>query len=228
MNINELTPGTDITICILIDNMPVNLKAKAISAMNGALLVSPLKYHGVPIPASTCATAEITLYGDIKKAFNIESVVPFENWNDTYYLLKGHEVINQTNNNRKAERYVVNILGKAVINHKVSSSAIIYDISIKGVSLLLGKGVSANLGDTIKLTFKPEGHVRTIELPLTVKRQFQIGTFDAVGCKIMDIDSDMMNYVIDVKKEKDEIKKAKSNSKVIVHDESAEENPTVN
>jgi len=221
MNITELTPGTDITISTLIDNMPVSLKSKIISVMDGAALVSPLKYHGIPIPASTHGTASVVMYGNIKKDFNLESVVPFENWNDTYYLIKGSEVINQADNNRKAERYVVNILGKAVINHNHTTSAIVYDMSIKGISLLLGKGAVANKGDHIQLTFKPEGYLKSIDLSLCVARLFKIGTFDAVGCKIQSIDSTMMGYIIDLKEQKEEQRKIRSSSNVIVHDESA-------
>ena len=149
MNITTLAQGTELTVSTLIDNMPVNIKTHAISVMGDALLVEPIKYHGQPIPAVTQATAEVILPAGLKLNFHLDSVVPFENWNDTYYLLKGTEAISEADNQRKAERYVINALSKAVINHRTTTSAIIYDISIRGLSLLLGKTATSKPGDII-------------------------------------------------------------------------------
>lgn len=224
MNITELIAGTELTVSVLIDNMPVNLKTKAISVMDGALLVGPLKYHGVPIPAATQATADAIIQpvGE-KHSFNVESVVPYENWNDTYYLLKGTEIITEVENQRKAERYVINVLGKAVINHNTTVSAIIYDISIRGLSLLLGKSATAKPGDIVRLTFKPADYSKPFEITLTVIRNFKIGTYDAVGCKMRGIEASLMSYIINVKKQKDEVKKAQSQSRILIHDESKDD-----
>ncbi|WP_026525816.1 PilZ domain-containing protein [Butyrivibrio sp. MB2005] len=224
MNITEVVAGTPLTVHVLVDNMPVAIKTKAISVIDGALLVEPLKYHGVPIPASTQATAEATLMpmGD-HHSFSLESVVPYENWSDIYYLLKGHEIVTELENQRKAERYVINLLGKAVINHNTTVSAIIYDISIKGLSLLLGKMATAKPGDIIRLTFRPPGYNKDFEITLTVIRNFKVGTYDAVGCKMRGIDSGLMGYIIDVKRKKDETKRAESQSRVLIHDESKDE-----
>ena len=223
MNIISLAQGTEIIVSTLIDNMPVNIKTHAITVMDDALLVAPLKYHGQPIPAVTQATAEAALHAGHKTSFHLESVVPFENWNDTYYLLKGTETISDADNQRKAERYVINGLSKAVINHSITTSAIIYDISIRGLSLLLGKNATAKPGDTVRLTFKPNGYTKAFEMNLTVVRLFKIGTYDAVGCKMRGIDSHLMSYVISVKNEKEKIKRAQSQSRVIVHDKSIED-----
>ncbi len=224
MNITELIAGTELTVSVLIDNMPVTLKTKAISVMDGALLVGPLKYHGVPIPAATQATADaIILPVGEKHSFNVESLVPYENWNDTYYLLKGTEIITEVENQRKAERYVINVLGKAVINHNTTVSAIIYDISIRGLSLLLGKSATAKPGDIVRLTFKPAGYSKPFEITLTVIRNFKIGTYDAVGCKMRGIEASLMSYIINVKKQKDEVKKAQSQSRILIHDESKDD-----
>ena len=224
MNITELVSGTELTVSILIDNMPVNIKTKAISVMEDALLVEPLKYHGKPIPAATQATAVAVLPPrNLTVSFHLHSVTPFENWSDTYYLLKGSEIISEIDNQRKAERYVLNALGKAVINHVNSTSAIIYDISIRGMSLLLGKNATAKEGDMIRLTFKPAGYTKAFEITLIVVRNFKIGTYDAVGCKMRGIDSQLMTYIMTIKKQKDEIKRVQSQSKVLVHDMSADE-----
>ena len=223
MNITDLAQGTELTVSTLIDNMPVNIKTHAISVMDDALLVGPLKYHGQPIPAATQASAMATMPNGHKISFHLESVIPFENWNDTYYLLKGTEAISDSDNQRKAERYVINALSKAVINHVTTTSAIIYDISIRGLSLLLGKTATAKPGDTIRLTYKPAGYSKAFEINLTVVRLFKIGSYDAVGCKMRGIDSHLMSYIISVKKEKDAIKKAQSQSKVLVHDKSTED-----
>ncbi|SDB02289.1 PilZ domain-containing protein [Butyrivibrio sp. INlla16] len=223
MNITALAQGTELTVSTLIDNMPVNIKTKAISVMEDSLLVGPLKYHGQPIPAATQATAISKMPSGISINFHLESVIPYENWNDTYYLLKGTEAISDADNQRKAERYVINALSKAVINHVTTTSAIIYDISIRGLSLLLGKSATAKAGDTIRLTFKPAGYTKAFEMNLTVVRNFKIGTYDAVGCKMRGIDSQLMTYILSVKKQKDEIKRAQSLSMVTVHDESAQD-----
>lgn len=220
MNITDLAQGTELIVSTLIDNMPVTIKTHAISVMDDTLLVSPLKYHGHTIPAATQGTAEASMHNGHRLSFHLESVTPFENWNDTYYLLKGTEIISDSENQRKAERYVINSLGKAVINHTITTSAIIYDISIRGLSLLLGKSATANPGDTIRLTFKPAGYTKAFEMNLTVVRNFKVGTYEAVGCKMRGIDSKLMSYIISVKKEKDEIKKARSQSRVTVHDHS--------
>lgn len=223
MNITELFQGAELTVSILIDNMPVNIKTNAISVMGDALLVGPLKYHGNPIPAATQATAVATLPPrNLTVSFHLHSITPYENWNDTYYLLKGSEIITEIDNQRKAERYVLNALGKAVINHTTTTSAIIYDISVRGLSLLLGKNATASEGDTIMLTFRPPGYVKAFEINLTVVRNFTIGTYEAVGCKMRGIDSQLMTYILTLKKQKDEIKRVRSRSRVLVHDLSQE------
>ncbi len=221
MNITELKIGAELRVSTLIDNMPVTLKTSTISVMDGAMLVGPMKYHGVPIPAATNATAEaVDPETNEKHSFTLESVVPFVNWNDTYYLLRGSEIITTIENQRKAERYVINVLGKAIINHNTTVSAIIYDISIRGLSLLLGKNATAKTGEPIKLFFKPNSYARPFEVNLTVVRNFRIGTYDAVGCKMRGIDSALLSYIMDIKKQKEEIRKAQSESKVLVRDES--------
>ena len=227
MNIINLAQGTELIVSTLIDNMPVNIKTHAIAVMNDELLVGPLKYHGQPIPAATQAAAEAIMQNGHKLHFRLDSVVPFENWNDTYYLIKGTETITDADNQRKAERYVINALSKAVINHVTTTSAIIYDISIRGLSLLLGKTATANVGDTIRLTFKPTGYSKAFEMNLTVVRLFKIGSYDAVGCKMRGIDSKLMSYIISVKNEKDAIKKAQSQSRIIIHDMSKEDDSDV-
>ena len=224
MNITELVQGTELTVSTLIDNMPVNIKTNAISVMDDALLVGPLKYHGTPIPAATQATAVAVLPPrNMKVSFHLSSMVPYEHWNDTYYILKGSEIIPEVDNQRKAERYVLNALVNAVINHVNTTSAIIYDISIRGMSLLLGKNAYANPGDGIRLTFKPAGYTKSFEITLTVVRNFKIGTYDAVGCKMRGIDSQLMTYIMTIKKQKDEIRRVQSQSKVLVRDESADD-----
>ncbi len=220
MKITDITAGTPITISTPIDNMPVTLKTKAISVMDDALLVAPLKYHGVPIPTATQATASVVMPGGRTHQFHLESVLPYENWSDTYYLLRGNEVITNDENQRKAERYIINVLGKAIINHNTTVSAIVYDISIRGLSLLLGKAATANPGDMVRLTFKPEGYSKPFELTLYVVRNFKIGTYDAVGCKMRGIESTLVSYIMNIKKQKEEQKKAASQSRIIIHDES--------
>ncbi|WP_026660550.1 PilZ domain-containing protein [Butyrivibrio sp. AC2005] len=221
MNITALAQGTELTVSTLIDNMPVNIKTHAISVMDDALLVTPLKYHGKPIPAATQATAIAVLPPrNMKVSYHLHSIVPYKNWNDTYYLIKGSEIITEIDNQRKAERYVVNALGKAVINHVNTTSAIIYDMSIRGMSLLLGKNAYANEGDMIRLTFKPEGYTKAFEITLKVVRNFKIGTYEAVGCKMRGIDSQLMTYIMYIKKQKDEIRRVQSQSRVLVRDES--------
>ena len=91
------------------------------------------------------------------------------------------------------------------------------------MSLLLGKNASANTGAIIRLTFKPAGYTKAFEITLNVVRNFKIGTYDTVGCKMRGIDSQLMTYIMTVKKQKDEIKRVQSQSKVLVHDQSAEE-----
>lgn len=221
MNITELAPGTQITVSVLIDNMHVNLKTTAIYVFEDALLVSPLKYRGTPIPASTHGTATALLPNNQSTSFFLNSIVPYENWNDVYYLVKGSEIITEVSNKRKAERYVTNTLGKLTLAHNNTMSAIIYDISIKGVSLLLGKTTAIKNGDSFTLSFKPEGFARTIEVPLVVVRCFNMGTYSAVGCKMRGIDSQLMSYIISLKKRKEEYRKIQSQSKIIVDDKSA-------
>ncbi|WP_026494857.1 PilZ domain-containing protein [Butyrivibrio sp. WCD3002] len=224
MNITEVIPGTELTVHVLIDDMPVELKTKAISVIDGSLLVEPLKYHHAPIPALTQATADVIIMPSGEHhSFSLESVIPYENWSDTYYLLKGYEIITELEEQRKAERYVINLLGKAVINYNTTVSAIIYDISIKGLSLLLGKKATAKPGDFIRLTFRQPGSNQDFEINLNVVRNFKVGTYDAVGCKMRGIDSKLMGYIISVKRKKEEARKSASKSKVLISDKLADE-----
>ncbi|WP_026527825.1 PilZ domain-containing protein [Butyrivibrio sp. VCD2006] len=223
MNIISLAPGTKLSVSVLINNTPVVIKTRAITVLNGSLLVEPLKYMGRPIPAATQAAAMVSFANGEKKCFVLESLIPYTSWNDTYYLLKGTELITDEKNQRKAERFVINSLCKAVINRVTPTSAIIYDISVRGLSLILGKSATAKVGDNMTLAFKPAGQARTFEVNLTVVRNFKVGSYEAVGCKMLGIDSHFMNYILSVKKQKEEHRKAKAMPRVTVNNDSPKE-----
>ena len=80
---------------------------------------------------------------------------------DRIQLNKTKEII-LSDRNRKAERYMVQVMGQAVVNHRKTINVIVNDISVRGISLLIGKDQSINMGDEINLSFFKAGTMKRI------------------------------------------------------------------
>jgi len=93
------------------------------------------------------------------------------------------------------------VMGQAQVNHRKTINVIVNDISMRGVSLLIGKDQSIKMGDEINLSFFKAGCMKRISTKCKVVRLFKVGNYNAAGCVINGVDSDITLYVAEKKLE---------------------------
>ena len=218
MNIEEIAPGTPLTVNLLVNSLPVSIKTKAVMPFEGGLLVEPLVYQGQSIEAESVGSLDpFTGPDGASHLFRIDNLIPVHNWGKTFHKLYGAEIVNASNNKRKAERYVINMLGKAVINHTISTNVIVYDISMRGISLMLGKiPIKVKAGDQIALTFRKDDRAKPFNVNCRVMREFMVGTYSTVGCQMNGISPELLAFIIEKRNEKEAAKVEQSKSRVTV------------
>ena len=96
---------------------------------------------------------------------------------------------------------MVQVMGQAVVNHRKTINVIVNDISVRGISLLIGKDQNIKMGDVINLSFFKAGSMKRIQTKCTVVRLFKVGIYNAAGCVISDVDSDLTLFVAEKREE---------------------------
>ena len=97
----------------------------------------------------------------LKHIFESDSIARTDFNGTDFHVIRGKEII-LSDRKRKAERYMVQIMGQAVVNHRKTINVIVNDISVRGISLLIGKDQSISMGDEINLScMSPRKSVNT-------------------------------------------------------------------
>ena len=218
MKIEEIAPGTQLTVNVLIGTSTVSIKTKAVMAFEGGLLVEPLEYQGHCIESESVGNLDPFQDAEGKtRIFRIDNLIPVHNWGKTFHKLYGAEIIHAENNKRKAERYVINMLGKAVINHTITTNVIVYDISMRGISLMLGRiPIRIKPGDQIAVTFRKENASKPFNVNCRVMREFMVGTYNTVGCQMNGVSPDLLTFILEKRSAKETAKAEQSKSKVTI------------
>ena len=84
---------------------------------------------------------------------------------------------------------------------RLTINVIVNDISVRGISLLIGKDQNINMGDVINLSFFKAGSMKRIQTKCKVVRLFKVGIYNAAGCVISDVDSDLTLFVAEKRQE---------------------------
>ncbi len=107
-------------------------------------------------------------------------------------------------NNRKAERYKIQRIAHARVGNKIEQKVLINDLSMRGVSLLVGKSSKAyDIGDEVDLDMVKEDGYSHVKISCQVVRKFKIDQFEAVGCELRNVSTCLLDYILCIKKQKE-------------------------
>ena len=219
MNISEITPGTELVVKFMIDSAPVAFRTKALSPFkSNGLLVAPLIHNGEPLPDWSDGSIDpFTDANGVRHQFRVDSALAVDRYDRVMHVLYGSELVLHDANRRKSERYVINLLGKADLGKGQVFNVIIYDISMRGISLMLGKcPYKPKRGDVINVSFKKDAASKTFNVACKVTREFMVGTYPTVGCLLMGISPDLLTFILKTRASKETPAAAQSASRVSV------------
>ena len=201
MRIAEIPQMSEITIKMVYNDADYTVKTRVLTVYGEGILVTPILCGDQMVEYCSKATVEyMEPATGLKHIFESDSIARTDFNGTNFHVISGKEII-LSDRNRKAERYMVQVMGQAVVNHKKTINVIVNDISMRGISLLIGKDQCVNMGDEINLSFFKAGSMKRINTKCKVVRLFKVGTYNAAGCVLSGVDGDLMLYVAEKKRE---------------------------
>ena len=200
MKITSIPQMTEINIKMVCQGTEIKSSTRVLTSYGEGILVTPITLNGQVI--NYCSTGSLEyedpFTGEVH-TFILDSIARTDFNGVDFHVLTGKEntIVDRK---RKAERYMVQKMGAAVINKKRTANMMVNDISVRGISLVIGNDNSVNVGDQIKITF-----MRDVAKKLTVNcrvvRLFDIHGLKAAGCVFTDVSTDIITYVHEKKEE---------------------------
>ncbi len=201
MKIYNIPYGTKITINMVHNRTSYTVEATVLTRYGDGILITPILCGGELVDICNSANFEFTeQITGIKHLFQLDNISRVDFAGTDFHVAAGREVI-VAENQRKAERYKVQLMGNAVINKTDALSVVIYDISMRGFSLLVGKSSNCNVGDRVKVDFFKDSKSLKLTLSGVIVRRFTVGGYEAVGCEIENITTGVLGFVMEKKKE---------------------------
>ncbi len=200
MQMNEIPEESLMYVTLSMLGVQQTFKTKAITAFEGGMLVEPLMFAGVPF--NHIDKAEVRVESSVDgsvKYLHADSIDAIRNWGGVYHVIKGSEVQKDASM-RKSERVKVEKLGKVYINcSSLYSSVIVQDISMQGISFMMGPKVKCNVGDRVRIVFEPKDDKKKIEVIAKVVRLFDVSSLKGAGCKITEMNPALIDYLLELK-----------------------------
>ncbi len=201
MKIVEIPQMTEITIHMVYNDTEMTVRTRVLTVYGEAILVTPILCQGQMVDYCSRAIIEYTeASSGLKHIFQSDSISRTDFNGTDFHVVRGKEIV-ISDRHRKAERYMVQVMGTAVVNHRKTINVIVNDISMRGISVVIGKGNSVKLGDEIKLSFFKSGIMKRISVKCKVVRLFKVGDYNAAGCVLETVDSNLTLYVSEKKQE---------------------------
>ena len=201
MKITDIPQTTEITIKVVHNGVNKDCKTTVLTTYADGLLVTPIMCEGRMVEYCAGGTIEYEKPGTgVNHHFQLESITKTDFDGTCFHVIRGKEVA-VIDKKRKAERYMVQRMGVAVVNGRKTINVIVNDISMRGLSLLVGKDQYYKVGDELAVSFFTGGVAQRLKLRCKVVRLFQIGGYNAVGCTVKNIDMDYLNFVSEKKAE---------------------------
>ena len=206
MKIYDIPQGKKITINMVHNKTNYTVEATVITRYGDGILITPITCGGELVDICYSANFEIEETATQKKhLFQADNISRVDFSGTDFHVITGREII-VADNQRRAARYKVQIMGNAVINRTEALSVVIHDISMRGFSLMVGKSTNFKVGDRVKVDFCKDNKSQKLELHGVVVRRFKIGTYEAIGCETENITPNVIGFIMD-KKTEDEKKK---------------------
>lgn len=198
MDITDFSTGTEITIYIPILDKMIPAVCKVVGPRGDGIMVTQPKYKGVPLNEMHDFSFSIHDKDNNKYNFVCSLIQPISQLGNMFYYMEGLKGID-TKNYRKAARYPVGIKGSAYVGKEADVQVVIYDISMRGISFVMEREAVFRIGDEVTITFQEKERSRHLVVPATVVRKFSLDEFEAYGCRMHDMGTDVMAFVKKVK-----------------------------
>ena len=213
MKIYDIPQATKITISMVHNNQNRTVEATVLTRYGDGLLITPVYCDGRLLDIISNANFEFeeSITGD-KHMFQADTISRVDFAGTDFHVVTGREIV-IADNQRRAERYPVQIIGNAVINHSANISVVIHDISMRGISLIVGKNSGFKIGDEVKVEFAKDANSAKMTIRGVIVREFTIGTYNAIGCEIENIGPRALSFIMDKK-----IEHARKNTAMAIFD----------
>jgi hypothetical protein len=191
----------EITIKMVHNDAECSVKTRVLTAYGDGILVTPITFEDQML--DYCSHARIEYKNPSTghvHVFESDSIARTDFNGTDFHVIRGKEVILE-HRNRKAERYMVQVMGQAVVNKRKTINVIVNDISMRGISLLIGKDQTINTGDELELSFFKPGVMKRVTVKCSVVRLFKVGEYNALGCVLNSINSELTLFVAEKKRE---------------------------
>ncbi len=202
MKITSISSGTQITIELVYNDVRLIENVTVLTTYGGGLLITPICFDGKAI--ESCTSASFTLidkFSGESRVFDIDSFQKVDFTNSEFHVITGKESKLITNN-RRAERFKVSREATAFVGNNQTIKLVVNDISMRGVSLIVGKNKEFfPKGGMVEIELMKEDTFKRIHFKAVVVREFNIGSFAAVGCELKDVTAAVMEYILQKKKE---------------------------
>ncbi|RKM60429.1 PilZ domain-containing protein [Butyrivibrio sp. CB08] len=209
MNVKNIEPGTKVNIELNHDGKDYCVESTVLTQYSAGVLITPVVCDGKMI--QYCSDARMTFtdsYGKVR-TFCLSSISPIDFSGSLFHVAQGCETV-KVNNSRKAERYKIQRVATAYVAKKPVMKVLVNDLSMRGVSMIVGKNSNAfNIGDEIMLDMLKEDSYSHVKLTCQVVRKFKVDEFDAVGCVLKNVTTCLLDYILCIKKQKQEEKEAR-------------------
>lgn len=197
MKITSIPQMTEITINMVHNGVEIQVSTRVLTSYGGGLLVTPMYCEDNQL-IDYCYNGSFEykdpFSGNVHR-FNIESITRTDLGGANFNLILAKEEM-VIEKKRKAERYMVQQKGVAVVNKKDSLGVVVNDISMRGVSVLIGSEGLVNVGDELRLTFnRDDAGFKRIVIQCKVVRIFKIHGIPAAGCVFSGVSTDLLGYV---------------------------------
>ena len=139
MRIAEIPQTSEITVKMVHNNKELSVKTRVLTAYGEGILVTPIFCEDQVL--EYCSKARIEYKNPstgLVHTFESDSIARTDFNGTDFHVIRGKEIF-LSDRKRKAERYMVQVMGQAVVNKRKTINVIINDISMRGVSLLIGK-----------------------------------------------------------------------------------------
>ena len=207
MKINAINPGTKINIHVNYKDYSFDASATVLTGYGDGVLITPVYYGGKIIEYCSDASFELTNpFTGAKRQFHIDDMSRVDFSGTDFHVIRGKEIV-VSMNNRKAERFKIQREAAVTLRDQKGQrlSLVVNDLSVRGVSLLVGKYSSLlNIGDEIDVDLVNEETKKHIIFTSVVVRKFKVGDYDAIGCELKNISTSLLTYIEFKRKKKQE------------------------
>jgi hypothetical protein len=202
MKIYDIPQATKITINMVHKDKSYNVEATVLTRYGDGILITPIHCGEEKIDFCSNANFEYTEnYSGIKHTFHADTISRVDFAGSDFHVITGREII-ISDNQRKAERFTIEIMGGALTENNVPMSIVVHDISMRGFSLLVGKNSSLKVGERVRVSFHRKDKAGRITMNGVVVRKFKTGGYDAVGCELEATSPLLLGFIMDKKSEK--------------------------